>query len=144
MNTRAAVYCRAAVGSQIGGNFGLSVQEFRLRDYCEEHDYTVVSSIMEVGLGLRTKQRPGLIQLRDLMHGHEIDLIVVARFDRIAREMEDLTAFVHEAEECGVRIESLSEPDVLLSDISMNILRHVRIVEQNKIRRRQMLKRRGA
>ena len=144
MSTRAAVYCRAAVGSQVGGHFGLSIQEFHLREYCREHDYTIVSSIFEVGMGLRAEQRPGLAQLRDLMHRHEIDVIVVARFDRIGREMTEITAFVREAEECDVCIESMSESSVLLSDFSADILKNVRKIEQDKIRRRQMLKRRGA
>ena len=144
MSTRAAVYCRAAVGSQVGGHFGLSIQEFRLREHCREHDYTIVSSIFEVGLGLRAEQRPGLAQLRDLMHRHEIDVIVVARFDRIAREMADLTAFTCEAEECSVRVESMSESSILLSDLSADVLRQAEKFKRSEIRRRHMLKRRGA
>jgi DNA invertase Pin-like site-specific DNA recombinase len=93
-----------------------------------------------MGLGLRTQQRPGLVQLRDLMHGHEIDIVVVARFDRIAREMTELTAFAREAEECGVRIESISEPGVLSSDVSAHIRQFAEHIERSEIRRRRMVR----
>jgi DNA invertase Pin-like site-specific DNA recombinase len=141
MNTRAATYCRTAVTSQFGGNFDLSFQEACTQDHCGKHDYIVVSAITEIGPGLRTEQRPGLAQLRDLMHEHEIDVIVVARFDRVARGLTDLTAFIREAEECGVRIESISEPSVLLSDFSAGVPRYVERIEHSKIRKLRVSKR---
>lgn len=136
--TRAVVYTRVSTLGQEDGT-SLDTQAARCHEYASQQGWTVVAAFTDSHSGSDLSGRHGLGQARDAMRRGEADVLLVFALDRLARNQNHQGVLFYEAEEAGVRVESVTEDfngpaGTLLRAVAAMVAE----VEREKIRERTM------
>lgn len=102
---RAAIYCRVASANQLDQS-ALDVQESKLYDYANEHDYQVVCCLKEQGNGL-TLNRPQLNVIKE-MDQNTINRLLVTDMSRIGRNCIEVHDFTQALKAKGIEVEAIN------------------------------------
>src|SRR5271156_4215751 len=100
---RAALYCRISTGEQ-----HLETQLLDLRELAKQRGYEIVHEYTDVVSGTKSK-RPGLDQLLADARRHRFDLVLIAAFDRVARNVRHFLEVLDELNHLGIEFVSLRE-----------------------------------
>ena len=100
---KAALYCRVSPGDQ-----HLPTQLLDLREMAQQRGYEIVREYTDVISGAKSK-RPGLDQLMADARRHRFDIVLVAAFDRIARNVRHFLDVLDELNHLGVEFVSKRE-----------------------------------
>jgi DNA invertase Pin-like site-specific DNA recombinase len=100
---RAAIYCRVSTGDQ-----HLETQLLDLRELAKQRGLEVVREYTDVISGAKAK-RPGLDQLMSDARRHRFDVVLVAAFDRIARNVRHFLDALDELNHLNIQFVSLRE-----------------------------------
>jgi DNA invertase Pin-like site-specific DNA recombinase len=103
MTKRAALYCRVSTGDQ-----HLETQLLDLREMAKQRGLEVVREYSDVISGAKSK-RPGLDQLMSDARRHRFDVLLVAAFDRIARNVRHFLEVLDELSHLNIQFISLRE-----------------------------------
>src|SRR5260370_32017763 len=94
---RAAIYCRVSSSKQAGEeHYSLPYQEERAQTHCHARRYEIVRSLTEIHTGAELDERPEMTELRALIRQREIDVVVVIRLDRLARNQMHQNVLIYE------------------------------------------------
>lgn len=109
---RAALYARCSNAEQAQKDLSVPAQLSALRRYASDHNIEVVAEFQDAGETGTNTDRPEFQRLLSLARAKEktFDLVLVWKFNRAFRNVED--AALHEAalEKKGVRLVSITEP----------------------------------
>ena len=100
---RAALYSRISTGDQ-----HLETQLFDLREMAKQRGLEIVREYSDVISGAKSK-RPGLDQLMSDARRHRFDVLLVAAFDRIARNVRHFLEVLDELSHLNIQFISLRE-----------------------------------
>jgi DNA invertase Pin-like site-specific DNA recombinase len=100
---RAVVYARVSTGDQ-----HLETQLLDLRELAKQRGLEVVREYTDVISGAKAK-RPGLDSLMSDARRHRFDVVLVAAFDRIARNVRHFLEVLDELNHLGIQFISLRE-----------------------------------
>ena len=100
---RAALYCRISTGDQ-----HLETQLLDLRELAKQRGLEVVREYTDLISGAKSK-RAGLDQLMADARRHRFDVVLVAAFDRIARNVRHFLEVLDELNHLGIQFVSLRE-----------------------------------
>jgi DNA invertase Pin-like site-specific DNA recombinase len=100
---RAALYCRVSTGDQ-----HLETQLLDLRELAKQRGLEIVREYSDVISGAKSK-RPGIEQLMSDARRHRIDVVLVAAFDRIARNVRHFLEVLDELNHLNIQFISLRE-----------------------------------
>jgi DNA invertase Pin-like site-specific DNA recombinase len=100
---RAALYCRVSTGDQ-----HLETQLLDLRAMAKQRGLEIVREYSDVISGAKSK-RPGLDQLMSDARRHRFDIVLVAAFDRIARNVRHFLDVLDELNHLNIQFISLRE-----------------------------------
>lgn len=105
------IYTRVSSDEQVS-NFSLDTQDEICRNYAKQQGYEVLQVFREEGASAKTLIRPKLIELLDYARKNKSNVVSVVayRIDRIARETSDYLAVRKKLLECGIKLESATEP----------------------------------
>jgi DNA invertase Pin-like site-specific DNA recombinase len=103
MKKRAELYCRISTGDQ-----HLETQLLDLREMAKQRGCEVVREYTDVISGTKSK-RPGLDQLMADARRHRFDIVLVAAFDRIARNVRHFLDVLDELNHLGIEFVSKRE-----------------------------------
>ena len=103
MRKRAAIYCRVSTGDQ-----HLETQLLDLRELAKQRGLEVVREYTDVISGAKAK-RPGLNELVTDARRHRFDVVLVAAFDRIARNVRHFLEVLDELSHLNIQFISLRE-----------------------------------
>ena len=103
MTKRAVIYCRVSTGDQ-----HLETQLLDLRELAKQRGLEVVREYTDVISGAKSK-RPGLDQLMSEARRHRFDVLLVAAFDRIARNVRHFLEVLDELSHLNIQFISLRE-----------------------------------
>ncbi len=103
MKKRAALYCRISTGDQ-----HLEIQLLDLREMAKQRGYEVVREFTDIISGSKSR-RPGLDQLMADARRHRFDIVLVAAFDRIARNVRHFLDVLDELNHLGIEFVSKRE-----------------------------------
>jgi DNA invertase Pin-like site-specific DNA recombinase len=103
MTKRAVIYCRVSTGDQ-----HLETQLLDLRELAKQRGLEVVREYTDIISGAKSK-RPGLDQLMADARRHRFDVVLVAAFDRIARNVRHFLEVLDELNHLGIQFVSLRE-----------------------------------
>lgn len=103
---RIAIYLRVSTVKQLEG-YGLSTQD----DMCRaliglkfaHHSYEIVDVFTDGGVSGKLRSRPEFDRMNQMIAARLIDVVVVAKLDRVGRTMEDIHRWVFDTTERGVR-----------------------------------------
>ncbi len=105
-NTRAVLYSRV---STMNHGQDPEVQLQPLRQVADSRGWEVVAEFIDVGVSGATEKRPELDRLMDLIRTGKVQVVAVARFDRLARSVQHLLAFLEICRQHGVDFVSITE-----------------------------------
>lgn len=152
---RAVAYCRVSTAGQVGEDkFGIEAQRDMIKDYCRANDIEVVNWYIDEGISGAEKRRPSLDRLLEgEATNPPIQYVIVAKTDRLARDINLYYAFKSRLAEMDLEIISVKEDwsaqDKLTAMILENFMAVVAEIEKENIRvrmsggRRQKAKRGG-
>jgi DNA invertase Pin-like site-specific DNA recombinase len=100
---KAALYCRVSTGDQ-----HLETQLLDLRELAKQRGLEIVRQYSDVISGAKSK-RPGLDQLMSDARRRRFDVVLVAAFDRIARNVRHFLDVLDELNHLGIQFISLRE-----------------------------------
>lgn len=137
---RAVAYCRVSTEGQVGEDkFGIESQRDQIKEYCRNNGIEVVQWFIDEGVSGAEKKRPAF----DKILGGEvtnppIQYVVVAKTDRISRDINLYYAFKNILTEMDIEILSVSEDwsyqDKLTALILENFLAMAATLERENIR----------
>lgn len=105
------LYARVSTDKQAEKDLSIPAQLQLMRDYARQHDWTVVEEFIEPGASATTAQRRELQRLLVRVKDGEpkIDVVVVHKLDRMARNIEDHVAIRAALKRAGARLASVVE-----------------------------------
>jgi site-specific DNA recombinase len=111
--SRAIGYARVSSDDQAAKGYGLEAQEHSIRAFAESQGYELVDVVADPGISGATRptDRPGFGRILDLAASGEISVVLVWKFDRLARQIVYAVTAVSElAERHSVAVRSVTEP----------------------------------
>lgn len=104
MKKRAALYVRVSTKEQKVHGISVNSQIAALKEYCDEHDYSVVDVYNDAGISARKKytKRPALLRLLDDCKHNKVDVILFTRLDRWFRAVADYYEVQSILDDCKV------------------------------------------
>lgn len=137
---RAVAYCRVSTEGQVGEDkFGIEAQREQIKEYCAKNDIEVTQWFIDEGVSGASKKRPAF----DKILGGEVtsppvQYVVVAKADRIARDINLYYAYKSRLADLDLEILSVSEDwsaqDRLTALILENFLAVAAEIERENIR----------
>src|SRR6201982_1018556 len=100
---RAVLYTRVSTGDQHA-----ETQLYDLRELANQRRYEIVHEYADIISGAKSK-RPGLDQLLSDARRHRFDVVLVAAFDRVARNVRHFLEVLDELSHLGIEFVSLRE-----------------------------------
>jgi DNA invertase Pin-like site-specific DNA recombinase len=100
---RAALYCRVSTADQHP-----ETQLYDLREMARQRGYEIVRECSDIISGSKAK-RPGLDQLLADARRHHFDILIVAAFDRLARNVRHFLEVLDELNHLGIAFLSVRE-----------------------------------
>jgi DNA invertase Pin-like site-specific DNA recombinase len=100
---RAALYCRVSTGDQ-----HIETQLLDLREMAKQRGYEIAREYTDTISGAKSK-RPGLDQLMADARRHHFDILIVAAFDRLARNVRHFLEVLDEMNHLGIAFLSVRE-----------------------------------
>lgn len=113
LSTKAVAYLRVSTDEQASNGFGLETQERALRAFAESQAYDLVELVTDGGVSGATKpnERPGFSRVFELAEAKAFSILLVYKFDRLAREIRyAVTTVADLAEQHDIGIRSVTEP----------------------------------
>jgi site-specific DNA recombinase len=108
---KAAAYLRVSTEGQSGEDkFGLPAQKEAILNYARAREIEIVDFFEDDGISGGTLERPGLQHLLKVSGLKKFDMVLVAKMDRIARDLFYALFIEKELLINGVEIVSVSEP----------------------------------
>lgn len=104
INRRVALYCRVSTDRQ-----DIDTQLFPLREFATRRNFVIKAEYIDAAVSGLKARRPGLDALLKAARGREIDIVLVARFDRFARSVSHLVRSLEEFQSLGIDFISLNE-----------------------------------
>jgi len=106
-----AAYIRVSTDAQAGSDrYGLDVQRTDIQNYADAHDMHIQSWYEDAGISGATLDRPGLSDLLSSASLHTFSIVIVAKLDRVARDLMYQLWIEKELLKAGVEIISVAEP----------------------------------
>lgn len=109
---RAAGYIRVSTDEQAQHGHGLETQEKAIRAFAESQGYELVDVIADPGVSGATRpaERTGYGRLIELTTGGAISIVLVWKFDRLARQIVYAVTAANDLAAAGVALRSVTEP----------------------------------
>ncbi len=99
-------YARVSTRDQAESGASLASQRQKIEAYATMHDLDLIEIIEDAGCSAKTLDRPGMARLLKLIGRKAIDVVVVAKLDRITRSVRDLGELVELFKRSGVEFAS--------------------------------------
>jgi DNA invertase Pin-like site-specific DNA recombinase len=108
--TRAVLYRRVSTDDQLKG-YSPETQTDYTHRYCVSHGYDIVADMLESETAHDSLEgREVLGEIRRMLRRREFDVLVVMKYDRLARDVLDQAVVIREARTNNARVESVLEP----------------------------------
>src|SRR5215831_3193598 len=114
-------------------------QALALREYAQRRGFEIVEEYRDEGISGTKDSRPALDRLMKDARAREFDVVIVARFDRLARSVSHLLRALEEFNHLGIDFVSLSESidtSTPMGKMIFTVLGAVAELERNLIKER--------
>lgn len=137
---RAVAYCRVSTQGQVGDDkFGIASQKSMIKEYCDKNGIEVIDWFVDEAVSGVKENRPAFDRiLQGDVTNPPVDMIIVAKADRISRDINQYYAYKSILSKIGLDIVSVTEDwsaqDKLTAMILENFLAMAATVERENIR----------
>ena len=106
---RALGYIRVSTGEQANGGLSLEAQHSKISAQSSVSDLGLLEVIVDAGESAKTLERPGAQRLLQMVRDGLVDVVVIAKLDRLTRSVKDLAELIELFEKTGVALVSVAE-----------------------------------
>ncbi len=106
---KAISYTRVSTEDQANTGVSLAAQQEKIRQYAGLYGLEIVEAIQDAGFSAKNTNRPGMQRLLSLMEKKAIEAVIVAKLDRLTRNIRDLADIVELANRRGIALVSVGE-----------------------------------
>lgn len=99
-------YCRVSTGVQ---QISLEVQEAKIRAMATMKGIPLLEIVVDSDASAKTMNRPGMERILKMIETDEIDILVVAKLDRLTRSLKDLANLLERLLKHNVTLVSVEE-----------------------------------
>lgn len=137
---RAVAYCRVSTQGQVGDDkFGIASQKSMIKEYCDKNSIEIIDWFVDEAVSGVKENRPAFDRiLQGEVTNPPVDMIIVAKADRISRDINQYYAYKSILSKIGLDIVSVTEDwsaqDKLTAMILENFLAMAATVERENIR----------
>ena len=121
MKNRVAEYRRVSTLTQAENGYGLASQKSLIHGYIKKNKCQLIATYEDPGVTGSTIDRPGLLKLLDDAKKNMFDFVLVAKMDRLARDLYIQLWIEKELKKCGVEIISVQEPELYGANDPMTV-----------------------
>src|SRR5262249_38787165 len=105
---RAVIYCRVSTDLQPSGT-SLTSQRHQCVDFAARNGWTVVAEFIEEGVSGAAADRPALGELLARCDQRAIDVVVLAKLDRLGRSLRDLAPLIGRLDDAGISLVEVTD-----------------------------------
>jgi DNA invertase Pin-like site-specific DNA recombinase len=102
-------YARVSTRDQADNGHSLDAQRSKIEAYATLHDLELSEVIVDEGQSAKSLDRPGMGRLLGLIRRQDVDVVVIAKLDRITRSVRDLGDLVERFQRSGVEFASVAD-----------------------------------
>jgi site-specific DNA recombinase len=102
-------YVRVSTDKQADRGVSLDAQSEKIRAMAVVHNAELVDIIVDGGESAKSLQRPGMERLLALVDGKKVQVVIIAKLDRLTRSVKDLCELLERFERRGVALISVAE-----------------------------------
>jgi DNA invertase Pin-like site-specific DNA recombinase len=106
---KAIGYARVSTDKQADSGVSLEAQQEKLRAMAVVQGATLVEVIVDAGESAKTLDRPGMERLLALVDARKVQVVIVAKLDRLTRSVKDLALLLERFTRKGVALVSVAE-----------------------------------
>jgi site-specific DNA recombinase len=106
---RAIGYARVSTDKQADSGVSLEAQQEKLRAMAVVQGATLMDVIVDAGESAKTLDRPGMERLLALVDARKVDVVIIAKLDRLTRSVKDLALLLERFTRRGVALVSVAE-----------------------------------
>ena len=112
LSTKAAAYIRVSTEEQATHGHGIDSQRRSVQSFAASQGYDLVEEFIDPAVSGATKpsERPGFGRLLELGRAQAFSVLVVYKFDRLARNISFSIEAVGQLDQLGIAIRSVTEP----------------------------------
>jgi site-specific DNA recombinase len=125
---RAVGYVRVGSDRQAEEGLSLGVQAQKITAYCKVRDWALGEVIRDSAVSAKDMQRPGLARVLAQVEARKVDVVIVAKRDRLTRSVADLDKLMKLFRRHKVALVSLAESldaTTATGELMMNLLASV-------------------
>lgn len=142
--TKAVGYIRVSTDIQVEEGSSLITQREEIVDHCKQQGIELVAVYEDAGIsGAKLFERAGLMTLIDRLEHEHIDLLIVPKMDRLARNTEARGWINFEMKRRGIKTQILSlvasenqGGKDAIADMINDIISHIAAIERERITQR--------
>jgi DNA invertase Pin-like site-specific DNA recombinase len=106
---RAIGYCRVSTDGQADRGVSLDAQGEKIRAMATVQDAEPIDVIVDGGESGKSLQRPGIERLLTMVDRREVQIVIIAKLDRLTRSVRDLGELLERFQKRGVALVSVGE-----------------------------------
>lgn len=124
--TRAFAYLRVSGKGQIEGD-GFERQLAAILEHCRVHELELAGVFREEGVSgsKELENRPALLRLLAALEDQGVEIVVVEKLDRLARDLMVQETIISDMQRNGYTLVSALEPDLCSEDPSRKLVRQI-------------------
>lgn len=107
--TRAIGYVRVSTDKQADRGISLEAQIEKVRAMATVHSAELVEIISDAGESAKSLDRPGMARILEMVRARSIDMVIVAKLDRLTRSVRDLADLLELFQRRCVSLVSVAE-----------------------------------
>lgn len=100
---------RVSTDKQADQGVSLEAQAAKIRAMAVVHGAEVADIIVEAGESAKSLNRPGMARLLQLVDTRQVEVVIIAKLDRLTRSVKDLCVVLEQLERRGVALVSVAE-----------------------------------
>lgn len=119
-------YLRVSGKAQVEGD-GFPRQLAAIKGYAAEHDIRIVKVFREEGVcgAVELDNRPALSDLMIALHSDGVQVILIEKLDRLARDLMIQETIIADLQKHGFELISVAEPDLMADDPTRILVRQM-------------------
>lgn len=102
-------YARVSTDRQADKGVSLQDQQAKIQAMTVVHDGELLEIIVDAGESAKTLDRVGMQRLLALVDARKVDVVIIAKLDRITRSVKDLAELLERFQRRGVALVSVAE-----------------------------------
>jgi DNA invertase Pin-like site-specific DNA recombinase len=108
---KAVIYTRVSTAEQANQGFSLQNQAISCDEFAKREELSVIKTFIEKGESAKTTDRTALKKMIEfcIKNKKEIDCVIVWKFDRLTRKLDDQITLLQQFKKYGIKVLSVTE-----------------------------------